>query len=280
MRPIQDATEVFSYKWHSVILYTVYELDGAGYSELDAALDDISSKMLSGGLSDLCERDILAAAETVEGSGRTVYQLTAKGRALVSALEVLDAWHQRFGVDRSSILILEDERMVADLLAEYFPDTYDVQHVRTGEEAIEQYTDDVDLIVVDRNLDDISGDEVATRIRAEHEQPLVLCVSGIEPDDEISGLAYDDYIHKPVEEREVRTRLELLLNRAGLDPTEREYLSLRSKQIALTHAHGRAATKMEGYRECTARIGDLELPPDRKETLEPLLPSGADSTGE
>lgn len=91
MKQIQAATEVLSYKWHPVILYTVYELDGAGYSELEATLDGISSKMLSDGLSDLCERNILTTIEVIEESGRAIYVLSEKGRALVPALEVLDA---------------------------------------------------------------------------------------------------------------------------------------------------------------------------------------------
>jgi len=275
MKRIQAATEVLSYKWHPVILYTVYELDGAGYSELEASLDGISPKMLSDGLSDLCGRDILTTTETIEESGRSMYVLSEKGRALVPALEVLDAWNQRYEEAQSTVLILEDERMVAEILADYFSDLYDVQYVRTGEEALEAYTDDIDLTIIDRKLEGMSGDDVAARIREEHEEGLIFCVSGVEPDDDICDLEYDDYIHKPVEEDDMKVRLELLFNRAELDTTAREYLSLRSKQIALTAAHGGAAKKMNGYQNCTARIEELDISSGQKQTLEPLLPPAA-----
>lgn len=275
MKQIQAATEVLSYKWHPVILYTVYELDGAGYSELEATLDGISSKMLSDGLSDLCERNILTTTEVIEESGRAIYVLSEKGRALVPALEVLDAWNQRYEGAQPSVLILEDERMVADILADYCSNLYDVQYVRTGEEALEAYTDDIDLTIIDRKLEGMSGDDVAARIRAEHGEALILCVSGIEPDNDIYDLEYDDYIYKPVEEDEMKARLDLLFNRAELDATTREYLSLRSKQVALTAEHGRAATKMNGYQNCTAKIEELDIPSDQKQTLEPLLPPAA-----
>ena len=272
---IQAATEVFSYKWYPVIIYTVYEMNGASYSELDSTLDDISSKMLAGGLSDLRERDILEQRETVEGSGRTIYTLSSRGRALVPAIEVLDAWSQRYEGGRSSVLILEDERWVADILAGYFPDGTDVRHVRTGTEAIEAYTDDTDLVIIDRKLEGMPGDDVATRIRTEHEQQLLLCVSGVAPGNDISELEYDDYIHKPVSEDEMMTRVELLLNRSSLDANVRAYLSLRSKQLALTDTHGEAATKMDGYKTLTERIEETDLPTDKKRTLEPLLPAAA-----
>jgi DNA-binding HxlR family transcriptional regulator/DNA-binding response OmpR family regulator len=278
VRQIKAATELFSYKWHPVILYTVHELDGAAYSELEAALDGVSSKMLSDGLSALCERNILETTERTENSGRTIYVLSDKGRALIPAMQVLDAWSQRYQTQRLSVLIVENERMVATILADYFPGSYDVRSVQTGEGAIEEHTDGTDLLIVDRKLDGISGDDVAARIKAEHERQLVLCVSGVEPDNDICELRYDDYIHKPVEEDEMKARVELLFSRTELEATERTYLSLRSKQIALTGAHGKSATKMTGFQNCTARIEELDLSAEEKQTLEPLLPSTADES--
>jgi len=283
MRRIQSATEVFGYKWHPVIIYAVYELESAGYSEIEAALDGISSKMLSDGLSDLCDRNLLETTESVEDSGRTIYILSDKGRALVPALDVLDAWNQHYNDDRSSVLILENERMVASMLADYFSDLYTVHYARTGKEAVEKHTDDVDLVIIDRKLDGMSGDDAAARIRAEHERQLILFVSGVEPGDDLCELACDDYIHKPVKEDEMKTRVELLLDRAELDATAREYLSLRSKQVALIEVHGRAATKMGRYQNCTTKIDELDLSSDQQQTLEPLLPPAPNapfSTGE
>src|SRR6056297_1595939 len=119
------------------------------------------------------------------------------GRALIPALEVLEAWDQHYGQEAATVLILEDERMVADIFADYFSESYHTQYVPTGTEALETYTPDTDLIIIDRKLEGMSGDTVAARIRADHEQQLLLCVSGVEPDNDICDLAYDDYIHKP-----------------------------------------------------------------------------------
>lgn len=271
MSQIQVSTEIFAYKWYPSIIYTVYELERAGYSELESSLGSISSKMLSDGLSDLCERNVLTTTETVEGSGRTVYILSSKGRSLIPAIEVLEAWDQHYGEEAATVLIVEDEQMVADIFANCFSGSYPTQYVSTGTEALEAYTADTDLVIIDRKLEGMSGDTVAARIRAEHEQQLLLCVSGVEPDNDIYELDYDDYIHKPVEEDEMRTRVELLLNRAALDSTARTYLTLRSNQFALTETYGKAATKMKGYKNCTAKIEELDLSTGHKQTLEPLL---------
>lgn len=278
IRRIRDATELFSYKWYPPIIYTVHELGGAGYSEIEAALNGVSSKMLSDGLSDLCERNIVETTERIEHNGRRIYVLSDKGRALIPALQTLDAWSQCYETQRLSVLIIENERMVTAILADYLPDSCDVRSVQTGEEAIEEYTHHPDLVIADRKLNGMSGDEVAVRVKAEHKRQLILCVSGVEPDNDIYELRYDDYIHKPIEEDELKARVELLFSRAELEATERTYLSLRSKQIALTAARGKSATKMTGYQDCTAQIEDLGLSAEQKQTLEPLLPSTADDS--
>lgn len=275
MDRIQAATEVFSYKWHPVIIYTAYRLDGASYSEFDATLDEISSKMLSSGLSDLRERNILATTEAVEGSGRTVYRLTDKGRALIPVIDILQAWEQRHDEACPSVLIVEDERMVATILSEYFSDSYDIQHVRSGEAALERYTDDTDIVILDRRLKGMSGDDVAANLKTRQGGATILAVSGMEPDDDIARLPVDDYVHKPVEEDELKSRVELLLGRAELDNPARTYLSLRSKQLALVETCGEAATEMQGYRRCATRIEELAVSSHRQETLERLLPSSA-----
>lgn len=269
---LQAATEVFSYKWYPAIVHAVYELEGAGYSEIEVALDGVSSKMLSDGLSDLCERNIITETETVEGSGRKVYHLSTKGRALVSIIHALEGWKESFEESQQTVLIVEDERMVAEVLSEYLTDTHDIRYAETGQEALSVYTDDIGLVIVDRRLEGMSGDEVARRIRSQNDQELILCVSGVEPDDDIVELGFDDYIHKPVEDKELTNRIGLLFNRVELDSTAREYLSVRSKQLTLTDVYGNAARKMEGYKNCTSRIEELDIPPRRKETLESLLP--------
>lgn len=270
---IQAATEVFSYKWQPLIFYAVHELEGAGYSEVDAALDGISSKMLSDGLSDLCERDILETTETVEDSGRTIYELSSRGRALVPVLHILESWNKHYEERRRNVMIVEDERMVASILVDYFSDSYNVQFVQTGEKAVDRYTEETDLLVLDRKLEGMSGDTAASQIRAEHEEALIIAVSGVKPDDSIVELSVDDYLYKPVLKDEVRNRLELLLNRAELGSSARTYLAFRSKQLALKAIHGVAGEQMDGYQQCTERIEALEMSSNEMQTLEPLLPS-------
>ncbi|WP_247009487.1 response regulator [Halorientalis litorea] len=272
---LQSATEVFSYKWYPVILYSVYEVGNASYSEIEASLGGISPKMLSDGLSDLCDRNLLRTTEAVENSGKEGYELTEKGRAIVPALDLLTAWHERYDERRASVLIVEDERMVASVLSEYFDESYGVRHARTGEQALEKCSDSTDLVVLDRRLDEMSGDDVATQLRAQYEQLVVLVVSGIAPDDDIATLDIDDYLHKPVEEDGIKARLESLLSRTDMDSAARTYLALRSKQLALTETHGEAAQKMQGYQDCASRIEELDLSPEQKQTLEPLLPPAA-----
>jgi len=269
---VKQSTKILSYKWHPIIIYVVDELDGAGYSEIEAVLDGISSKMLSDGLSDLCEMGVLKTTEKVEGSGITIYELTEKGRGLLPALHMLNGWHERHEQTQVSIMIVEDERMVADILSEYLSDSYAVEFVRTGEEAIAKYDQTIDVVIVDRHLTGISGDEVASEIKKLDEDALILAVSSLEPDNDICELEVDDYAQKPVSESEIKSRLELLLNRSELSSESREFLSIRSKQAALVNAYSEVAKEMEGYQCCLDGLKRLGLSKSEQQSLDPLVP--------
>jgi len=271
IQQIQDATELFSYKWYPAILYTVGELDGASYSHIESVLDGISSKMLSDGLASLCERGLLTTTESVDNSGRDIYILTPKGAGLIPVLDALRSWDGRHGERRASILIVEDEEMIASILSRAVADSYDATVCQTGENLLAEYTDDIDLVILDRRLRTMSGDDVAARIKAQDETAIILAVSGIEPANDIFELAIDDYVHKPFTEEEIRTRIELLLKRTALDGAAREYLSLRSKQAALVGWNGDTALGMQAYQDCKTAIERLDIPPERQQTLESLL---------
>jgi len=268
---IHALTGLLSYKWYPAILYAVHELDGASYSEIASVLEDISSKMLSDSLSDLCERQLLTTTETVENSGKDIYILTRKGEGLITVFDVMQSWDQSHSESRASILIVEDERMIASILSRAVADSYDARVLQSGEAAIKEYTDTINIVILDRRLKEMSGDEVAARIKSQDETAIILSVSGIEPDNDIVQLEIDDYVHKPFTEEEIKNRVELLLKRMELDSTAREYLSLRSKQAALAERYGKSGKTIEGYKHCKTKIEKLRIPSEQQQTLDSLL---------
>ena len=138
------------------------------------------------------------------------------------------------------ILVVEDERLLADAVAEGLRhETHAVDVVYDGGAALERVTvNDYDVVVLDRDLPVVHGDEVCRRLAAEGSAArVIMLTAAAEVDDRVDGLALgaDDYLPKPFALRELVARVSALgrrarpaappvLRRAGisLDPHRRE----------------------------------------------------------
>lgn len=104
-------------------------------------------------------------------------------------------------VDCPQVLMVDDEKKVADAYALRLRDVADTTVAHGGESAIEiideQYTPDV--VLLDRHMPGLSGDEVLDRIRDRDIQTKVIMVTAIDPGLSILDMPFDDYLSKPVD---------------------------------------------------------------------------------
>jgi two-component system response regulator BaeR/two-component system response regulator AdeR len=126
-----------------------------------------------------------------------------------------------------TILIVEDEPRLADILEDYLRrDGYRTERAGDGLRALELWrASRPDLILLDVMLPELDGFEVARRVRADGDTPIIMLTAR---DDEIDkllglGLGADDYVVKPYSPREVMARIKAVLRRAEgrLAPPER-----------------------------------------------------------
>lgn len=134
---------------------------------------------------------------------------------------------------RSSILIVEDETDLADVLAYHLErEGYQCRRVEDGEHALaETHRQPPDLIVLDRMLPSLSGDEVALRLKRDARTaaiPIIMLTAKAEDEDELVGFALgaDDYIRKPFSPKLVLARIAAVLRRQKAAATKREVLSV------------------------------------------------------
>lgn len=101
----------------------------------------------------------------------------------------------------TDILIVEDEKELADLLCDFLrAENYTVSVAETGEKALLLYEKyGARLIVLDIMLPGIDGFAVCRKIREESNTPILIVSAKTEKEDKLNGLILgaDDYIEKP-----------------------------------------------------------------------------------
>jgi len=130
--------------------------------------------------------------------------------------------------DRAEVLVVEDETELADLYAEYLQDSHDVDVAYSGQDALEMVGAGYDVVLLDRRMPVVSGNEVLAHIEEESLDCRIAMVTAVNPDFEIIDLRIDDYLIKPVTRSEVRTTVERLL---ALDEYNQRLQELTTKKL-------------------------------------------------
>ncbi len=137
------------------------------------------------------------------------------------------------GTDRPAVLAVEDDPQLADLYAMRLSDDYDVRVANDGETALESVDDDVDVVLLDRRMPGLSGDEVLSRIRERDLATRVAMVTAVDPDFDVVDMGFDDYLVKPVTAEELDAVVERLLLWATHDEQLQRLFGLASKKALL-----------------------------------------------
>ncbi|WP_435320091.1 response regulator [Haloarchaeobius sp. TZWSO28] len=135
--------------------------------------------------------------------------------------------------DTTEVLIVEDNTELASLYVSWLGDRWSVRSVTDGASAIEAVTAATDIVVLDRRLPGISGDEVLEQVRAAGYDCQVVIVTAVEPDFDIVEMGFDDYLVKPVDKPTLNRCVTRLNRRSAYDEELRTYYSQVTKKAVL-----------------------------------------------
>ena len=133
----------------------------------------------------------------------------------------------------ATVLVVDDEPDVADAYAAQLADEYIVSTAYGGQEALDTLDDSVDVVLLDRRMPGISGDEVLDHIRDRELDCRVAMVTAVDPDFDIIDMPFDDYVIKPVSRGDLFDTIQRLLTSAEYESKLREYYALTAKHAAL-----------------------------------------------
>ncbi|MBX3084341.1 MAG: response regulator transcription factor [Anaerolineae bacterium] len=129
-----------------------------------------------------------------------------------------------------TILIVDDDRGIVDLVAEYLVESgFHTLTAGNGREALfVARREKPDLILLDIMMPELSGYEFVRLYRRERDVPIILLTARLDETDKVMGLELgaDDYVTKPFGMAELIARIRAVLRRVSKEATESDVLRI------------------------------------------------------
>lgn len=158
----------------------------------------------------------------------------------------------------STVLIVDDEPDVAELYRRRLVDLYTIETATSGAEALEQIDEEVDVVLLDRRMPRVTGDDVLESIRRENYPCRVIMATAIDPEVDIVEMPFDDYLCKPITRETLREAVSHQLTAKEYGETVQELFRATAK-LGVLKANN-SAEELEDepeYHTLTDRIEQL-----------------------
>ena len=160
--------------------------------------------------------------------------------------------------DQATVLVVDDEKEVADAYALRLQEMYETRTAYSGKNALEQLDETVDVVLLDRRMPEMSGDEVLRKIQEKDKDYRVIMLTAIDPEFDILDMPFDDYLCKPVDRNDLHAAIDQQLRIVTCDHLS-EYFELASKQSVLeAQLPSQELEHNEQYTELESRVSELQ----------------------
>ncbi|MFR1812486.1 MAG: response regulator transcription factor [Terrisporobacter sp.] len=116
-----------------------------------------------------------------------------------------------------NILLVDDEIKITEVVKAYLDkEGYNTFVAHDGKKALELFNQETfDLVILDRMLPDISGEEICEKIRQTSLVHIIMLTAKTEEEDKIDGfnLGCDDYVCKPFNVKELILRIKAVFRK-------------------------------------------------------------------
>jgi len=159
---------------------------------------------------------------------------------------------------RPTILVVDDERDLADLYAMWAGEEYRTMTAYGGEDALEKIDETVDVVLLDRRMPDLTGDEVLERIRETDHEVRVVMITAVDPGLDIIEMEFDKYLTKPISRPKLQRVIENMRVQLRKDGVLQKHDQVSNKMEALEEElEPETLEQSEGYSELQETLQDL-----------------------
>lgn len=168
------------------------------------------------------EKPLFSVTIDPESDVENIEDALYSGRLDVIAKDA-DQEFESYG-DSRRVLIVDDEPDVAETFRLWLHDDYDVVVANSGQEALEILDPSIDVVLLDRMMPNMSGDQLLSRIRDSELDCGIIIISAVDPDWDILEMDFDQYLSKPITSKQLNNAVEDIFNTLNQPPLVREYL--------------------------------------------------------
>jgi DNA-binding response OmpR family regulator len=155
------------------------------------------------------------------------------------------------------VLVVDDEREVADAYALRLRGYCDVETVYSGDAALSAIEDSaIDIVLLDRHMPGLSGDDVLSELVGRGYYGRIVMVTAVDPEIGILDMPFDDYLCKPVSREDIRAVIDQQRRILAYE-TLGEYFGTEAKRTVLAGELG-DPTRHEAYTDVAEQATRLE----------------------
>lgn len=226
---------VVSRKWTPEVVQALAAEGPLGFSDLESAIPDVSSKVLTQRLETLGAAGVVDRRVVSESPLRVEYTLTEAGRELEVVFDSLESWGERHLVtDAPEIVVADEDRRLTGLFQRWFEPTYDVHRAHDRTELLEAVDGETTAVLYDTHLPGTAHADVPTLVGSVSETCRLVALLTGRIDLGLLEYNCDAVVRKPAVKDTVHEVIETQVERYGETPGEREYHSLLEKREALS----------------------------------------------
>ncbi|MFC7199685.1 response regulator [Halospeciosus flavus] len=131
--------------------------------------------------------------------------------------------------DGGHVLVVDDDEAFANTVKLWLEAAWDVTLAHDGDEAVEQYGPHIDVVLLDRRMPTMAGDEALPKIREQEGDACIAMMTAVDPEWDIVEMDFDMYLTKPLDREDLIDAVEELFTWTRYARETRALFKLSSK---------------------------------------------------